>query len=82
MAQGFDPRKIEKLIKDETAKAAKDAQATLNSVSATHGGKPVAQVTPALRSRFRAKGWKFTEAELKSHAEAISQGQNIKVRVK
>jgi hypothetical protein len=80
----FDDRQFRKAIdnlkKDAVREVAKDAQRVFERVHRSHGGKPVEQVMPALRSAARSADWKFTDAELRSYAEAISQGTRIIVK--
>jgi hypothetical protein len=80
----FDDHKfrkaIDKVAKDAVREVAKDAQRVFDRVHRSHAGKPVEQVMPALRSAARSADWKFTDAELRSYAEAISQGTRIIVK--
>jgi hypothetical protein len=68
---------IDKVKKDAVREVTKDAQRVFDRVHRSHAGKPVEQVMPALRSAARSADWKFTDAELRSYAEAISQGRRI-----
>jgi hypothetical protein len=80
----FDDREfrkaIDKVAKDAVREVAKDAQRVFDRVHRSHAGKPVEQVMPVLRSAARSADWKFTDAELRSYAEAISQRTRIVVK--
>ena len=71
---------IDKVANDAVREAAKDAQRVFDRVHRSHAGKPVEQVMPALRSAARSADWKFTDTDLRSYAEAISQGTRIIVK--
>lgn len=73
-------KEVQKIIKEETGKAGRDFQQTVNSVAARNRGKPASQITPALRKAFRSKGFKGSESELRAYADAISKGHPIKVK--
>lgn len=83
MPNDFDreiKKEMQKIIKEETRNAARDAEKTLNSVAKTHRGKPASQITPALRKAFRSKGFKGSESDYQTYADAISKGHLIKVK--
>ena len=75
-------KEMQKMVKKEMPKIARNAEETLNSVAKTHRGKPVSQVKPALRRKLQSEGWKFTDSELTSYAEAISEERSFKVKPK
>lgn len=77
----FDQRAIDEIAQVATAKMAGQAQQVFDRVYRSHGGKPVNQVMPPLRSALRSIGWnRATDADLRPMAEAISQGQRIDVK--
>jgi hypothetical protein len=79
----FDERGFKKAIEKEVNSAvrgiAADGQKMLDGLHRNHGGKPVAQVLPQVRTAFRRAGWKASDGEMREYAEAISAGTRIKV---
>jgi hypothetical protein len=82
----FDRRGLEKAVQAAARKAVEDKaeemERTLDAVFRSHAGKPVDQVMPRLRAAARSAGWKFTAADLRVYADAISQGKRIAVRTR
>jgi hypothetical protein len=82
----FDERGFKKAIEKEVNAAVKGIAADgqkmldgLHGLHRSHGGKPVAQVLPQVRTAFRRAGWKASETEMREYADAISAGTRIKL---
>ncbi len=73
-------KEVQKIIKEETRKAGRDFQQAVNSVAARKRGRPVSEISPALRRELRSKGFEGSETELRAYADAISKGHPIKVK--
>jgi hypothetical protein len=63
-------------------KIGSDLQQALDEVKATHGGKPVEEVAPALRSALEAHDMDLPDEHFNAYAESISEGRRVVIEVK
>lgn len=79
----FDERAFKKAVEeaanDAVKESARDMQGVVDGVYETQAGRPTEEVMTQLRAAARAARWKFTDAELRAYAEAISEGRRIVV---
>lgn len=80
----FDEDAIERAVREAAAPAlremAADMERVLNNLSSEQQGRPVDEVRPALQREFARHGWTIIEPELTAYAEAIANGQRIRVQ--
>jgi hypothetical protein len=62
----IDQRALDRVVKDATKSAARQAQPTFDALLRNCGGKPVDEVAPHVRAAFRRAGWKFDESDVAS----------------
>ncbi|SMY01621.1 hypothetical protein [Brevibacterium antiquum] len=77
----FD-RELKKLLKDEIKALAQRWQKLFDSLTKQYSGKPVATVKSALKQESKKLGGSFSDRELTEYATLISEGTNIKVKLK
>lgn len=77
----FD-RELKKLLKDEIKTLAQKWQKVFDSLTKQYSGKPVSAVKSALKRESKKLGGSFSDRELTEYATLISEGTNIKVKLK
>ena len=70
---------MERSANDLMRQSASELQSAFDSVSATHGGRPVDEVKPALAQACRRHDFTFDDDDLTAYATAISEGTRIVV---
>lgn len=73
----FDKRALERMADDALRRRVAEMQRALDGVHRAHGGKPVAEVAPALRSACRRAEMTPDDSQVAQWAEVISAGTRI-----
>lgn len=69
-------------MKDEIKALAQKWQKVFDSLTKQYSGKPVSAVKSALKRESKKLGGSFSDRELTEYATLISEGANIKVKLK
>ena len=72
---------MEQVVEGGLNKIGSDLQEALDEVKATHGGKPVEEVAPALRSALAAHDMNLPEEHFDAYTKAISEGRRVVIEV-
>ncbi len=68
---------LEQVVEGGLNKMGSDLQQALDEVKATHGGKPVEEVAPALRSALAAHNTALPDEHFDAYTKAISEGRRV-----
>lgn len=73
----FDKKAMKSLASDMMKDVVKDEQKWMDDFARRYGGKPVAQIMPALKREWERRGGKISAAEARDYAQLISEGTRI-----
>ncbi len=68
---------LQRVVEGGLNKIGSDLQAAIDDVTASHGGKPVEEVAPALRSALEAHDAGLPDEHFNAYAKAISEGRRV-----
>ncbi|MEL7668858.1 MAG: hypothetical protein AAGU73_11810, partial [Actinomycetota bacterium] len=80
-SDSFD-RDLKKLMKDEIKGLAQSWQKMFNDLSKRYAGKPDSTIKPVLRREWKKLGGSPSDRDLTEYANLISEGTDIKVKLK
>lgn len=75
-------REVKKIADQEVKKLGAEFDRTMNGLSRSNRGKPVADVKRRVRSEFGRMGIKASEKELDEYAQVLAEGGRIDVKYK
>ncbi|PPF18364.1 hypothetical protein [Rathayibacter sp. AY1A7] len=73
----FDERALQRVIDDGMKRFARDANRRMNTLAATHAGRPLPEIKSALQALFRNQGGSISDPELSDYAARIQAGSSI-----
>lgn len=78
----FDERELLKAIEPELKKVVKQLQKAIDALGVQYKGRPVDEIKPVLKREFARFDMSVdSDAELTEYAQAISDGEAVKVRI-
>lgn len=73
----FDSKGFNNLVGDMMKDVVKDEQKWMDDFARRYGGRPVDQITPALKREWESRGGSISTAEAREYAQNISDGDRI-----